>query len=454
VSAPRLSRAAGHGREAAPIRIAHLGLGNFFRAHECWYTEHASDAPAWGIAAFSGRSAASAELNEQQGLYTLVQKSPAGDRLELVSSLSRAHGAAEHDAWLACFESRELAAVTVTVTEAGWVDLTDPDVRAEVDALRRDERAPVLTAPARLVAGAAARRRAGAGPLALVSCDNIPDNGALARRIVLELAELVDRSLAAWIGEHMSTVTTVVDRITPRTSADDVRLVLDATGLDDRCPVVCEPFTEWVLCGSFPAGRPRWEDAGADFVADAIPFERRKLWLLNGAHSLLAYAGSIRGHATVPGAVADETCRTWVEQWWAEASPHLDQPYEELAAYRAKLLERFSNTSMGDRLERIAEDGSEKLPIRIAPVLRAEREAGRMPLGATRVLAAWVCHLRGLGAPVRDARAEEVVPLAAGRLDEAVKRILEWLDPGLGEDGELVAAVLAQCGELSAVTAA
>ena len=183
----------------------------------------------------------------------------------------------------------------------------------------------------------------------------------------------------------------------------------EATGRDDRCPVVTEPFTEWVISGAFPAGRPRWEDAGATFADDITPFEHRKLWLLNGAHSLLAYAGSIRGHATVAEAAGDETCRAWVEQWWSEASPHLDQPAAELAAYRSALLERFGNARMHDRLDRIAADGSQKLPIRIVPVLRMERAAGRMPEGATRALAAWVCHLRGLGAPVSDARADEVV---------------------------------------------
>ena len=206
--------------------------------------------------------------------------------------------------------------------------------------------------------------------------------------------------------------------------------MLEATGFDDRCPVVSEPFHEWVLSGAFPAGRPRWQDAGATFTDDVTPYEHRKLWLLNGAHSLLAYAGSIRGHQTVAEAVADETCRSWLEEWWAVASPHLDQPAADVAAYRAALLERFANTRMHDRLDRIAADGSQKLPIRILPVLRAERAAGRVPAGATRVLAAWICHLRGLGAPVSDVRANEVVPLAQGPLGAAVPRVLGRAGPG------------------------
>ena len=175
--------------------------------------------------------------------------------------------------------------------------------------------------------------------------------------------------------------------------------------------MVTEPFSEWVLSGRFAGGRPRWEDAGATFTDDIAPFEERKLWLLNGGHSLLAYAGSARGHETVADAVADETCRAALEAWWAEASRHLTLPTED---YREALLERFANPRMRHLLAQIAADGSQKLPIRILPVLRAERSAGRMPDGAVRVLAAWIGHLRGAGAPVSDPRAEELVRARRG----------------------------------------
>jgi fructuronate reductase len=261
------------------------------------------------------------------------------------------------------------------------------------------------------------------------------------------LAELVDVDLASWLRDSVAVVTTMVDRITPRATPEDIRAVVESTGLDDRRPVVSEPFHEWVLSGAFPGGRPSWQDAGATFTDDVTPYEHRKLWLLNGAHSLLAYAGSIRGHTTVADAVGDETCRSWLEAWWGVASRHLDQPTTEVAVYRAALLDRFANARMRDRLDRIAADGSQKLPIRILPVLRAERAAGRLPEAATRVLAAWICHLRGMGAPVTDARADEVVPLATGRLGDAVPHVLAWLDPALGSDTDVVVLVVDQCTE-------
>ena len=265
-----------------------------------------------------------------------------------------------------------------------------------------ETRPPRCVPPRPPGSGIAARRRADAGPLALVPCDNLGGNGTVVARVLRDLAEQVDPGLTAWVVESVSAVTTMVDRITPGTQPDDLRTVAQATGWCDRAPVVTEPFSEWVLSGDFPRGRPRWEDAGAVVTDDVTPFEERKLWLLNGAHSLLAYAGSARGHTTVADAVGDECCRDWVEQWWDEASPHLMLDTADVAAYRAVLADRFANAHIRHRLDQIAVDGTRKLRIRILPVLRRERAAGRVPQSATRVLAAWVCHLRGRGPAVVD----------------------------------------------------
>ncbi|MDA8269593.1 MAG: mannitol dehydrogenase family protein [Actinomycetota bacterium] len=435
----------------------HLGLGNFFRAHQAWYTEHAFDADDWGYAAFAGRGADLAgRLAAQDSLYTLLQRGPQRDSAEIIASVSEVHPGADHAGWLALVASPRVAAITVTVTEAGWcrgpdggLDVSRPDVAADLARLRDDISASVATAPARLVAGLAARRAADGGPLALVPCDNVAGNGALAGRVVTDVARLVDRALVEWIEQSVSVVTTVVDRITPRTGSADIEAAARATGRSDEAPVVTESFSEWVLAGELPAGRPRWEDAGAIFTDDVTGYEHRKLWLLNGAHSLLAYAGSALGHRTVAEAIGDDRCRGWVQQWWATAGPHLDQPTGEIATYQDALVERFANTKMHDELARIAEDGSQKLPIRVLPVLRAERADGRLPAAATRIIAAWLCHLRGLGTPVHDVRADELVPLAAGPVADAARQVLDALDPELGADTAVVAAVAEQCHELA-----
>ena len=454
----RLSRQARHGRPAAPVRIVHLGLGNFFRAHQAWYTEHAEDAASWGIAAFTGRSPRMADLlNAQDGLYTLITQGPDGSAFEVISTISAVHAATDHGAWLDYWGDPHVAIVTLTVTEAGYLRTSDghletsrPEVQADVAALRDSPTAPVTTAPGRIVAGMLARRAQDAGALTIVPCDNLPDNGRALQAVIEELVEAVDPSLSLWAEDNIVFATTMVDRITPATTDAHVAAVLAATWYLDDAPVPTEPFSEWVIQGLFPKGRPLWEKAGARIVEDVSPFEQRKLWLLNGAHSLLAYAGSIRGHETVADAVADPAARAWVHEWWDEASAHLTLPAAKVAAYRQALLERFENPSIRHGLAQIAADGSQKLRVRIVPVLRAERAAGRLPTGAVRVVAAWVDHLRGAGAPVKDAAQAEVARLAEGTLEESVGQVVAFLAPDLADDVVLRDAVAAHAEELLA----
>jgi fructuronate reductase len=273
----------------------------------------------------------------------------------------------------------------------------------------------------------------------VVPCDNLPDNAEAAQRVVRDLAEAVGDATLITAAQDPSFATTMVDRITPATTKADLDEVSVASGFADAAPVVTEPYSEWVLSGRFPAGRPRWEDAGARFVPNVTPFEERKLWLLNGAHSLLAYTAPLLGHATVAEAVADPRCREWLAQWWEEAERNLPMPTAELTAYQNALLERFANPRIRHALAQIAADGSQKLPVRILPTLRAERAGGRLPHGAARALAAWLLHLRGHGAPVQDAGADP--SLAEGPLPEAARRVLAFLDPSLADDAELCTAV-------------
>jgi fructuronate reductase len=453
----RLSRAAGHGRPEAPVRIVHLGLGNFFRAHQAWYTDRAPDRADWGIAAFTGRSAALADaLEPQGGLYTLITRAADGDTFDVVSSLSAIHAAPDHEAWLGYWRSPELAVVTLTVTEAGYLrapdgslDTSRDDVEVDVAALRADPTARVTTAPGRIVAGFLARRAAGAGPIAVVPCDNLPENGPALASVVADMTAAVDPTLQQWVDANVAYATTMVDRITPATTDEHREAVLAATGLVDASPVPTEPFSEWVVSGDFPKGRPAWDAAGATLVDDVTPYEHRKLRLLNGAHSLLAYAGSIRGHETVADAIGDAEVRDWVQQWWDEASRYLTLPADDVAAYRQALLERFANPNIRHALAQIAADGSQKIPVRIVPTLRAERAAGRVPTGAARVVAAWIAHLRGHGAPVKDVGAKEVTALGAGTLAESVDGALSFLGADLATYAGVRDAVLAHLRELT-----
>lgn len=456
----RLSRAA-HGRPAAPVRIVHLGLGNFTRAHQAWYTEHAPDRDQWGIAAFSGHtdprhvSGVVRALSAQDGVYTLIERGGTGDRFECVSAISRVLPGSDHAALLGYFRDPRVAIVTTTVTEAGYrrredgrLDVDAPDVRADAAALRADPQAPLRTIPARLVAGLAARRAAGAGPITLLPCDNLAGNGAALRTVVRDFAQTVDAALATWIDDpaHVAWATSMVDRITPATTDADRQAVADACGYEDAAPVATEPYREWVIAGEFPGGRPRWEAAGARIVADVEPYERRKLWLLNGSHSTLAYLAPLFGLRTVAQAIGDPRCRRAVEEWWDLASGHLEIPTDE---YRRALVERFENPRIRHLLAQIAHDGSLKLPERILPVVRAERQAGRLPEAGARAIAAWVLHVRGHGAPLVDPRAEELRRTASGELADAARRLVALLDADLGGDREFVAEVVREARELA-----
>jgi len=438
------------------VRIVHLGLGNFFRAHQAWYTDRAPDADQWGIAAFSGRSIGiAAELQRQDNLYTLVTVGPRGNDYEVIGSLAATHTGTDIAALLGYFTDPEISIVTMTITEAGYVrnergdlDTDNPDVRSDIEVIKAGNLTAVRTAPGKLVAGLLARRDASAGPITLICCDNLPDNGAMLERILGELTKQSVPDLADFLGEQVGFITTMVDRITPRATESTRQAVQDELGIDDPAAIATEPFSEWVLAGDFKSPRPAWHAVGAEFVDDVVPHELRKLWLLNGAHSLMAYAATIAGHQTVSDAIADPVVRGWVDEWWDVAQRQLPLEPQIVTEYRAALLERFGNPRMRDQLSRIAADGSQKIPIRIVPALVADRKAGNSPLGAERAVAAWILHLRGRGAPFNDAKADKIADLRTGTLEDSVRKTCEFLEI---ENRDSSASILALAQQLDAL---
>lgn len=428
-----LARRSGGGvATPAPVRIVHLGLGHFFRAHQAWYTANAADSAQWGIAAFTGRSGASAEaLNQQDGLFTLIERAPDSDRLEVIGSVVEA--VAGHDVQrlgaLVC--DPRVAVITLTVTESGYrlttaglPDLDDADLRADLDALHAG-RPAAATILGRLITAFRARRDADSGPIAVVPCDNIPGNGEFVARGVIAFAERVDPTLAAWITANVSFVSTSVDRITPHT--DEVPAVVSDTGWLDDLTVITEPFSDWVLAGDFPAGRPDWESAGARFVDDIEPWENRKLWLLNGAHSLLTFVGIPRGHDTVAEAIADPHCRALVESFWSEAVACLPDGTEHVR-YRSQLIERFANPRIVHRLTQIAAEATTKVEFRFAAVAERSIAAGRDASSSAHAIATWIAWLRTAPGAI-DVRAEAVT--AAEASDDPVSALIGLVSPTL-----------------------
>jgi fructuronate reductase len=442
-----LERSGGRARPGLGARpavgIVHLGIGAFHRAHQAVYTAEAVEREPgdWGILGVAQRRPLAVEaLAPQDGLFSVVERGPEEDEVSVVSTVRDVLlGPAEPERLAAAIADPAVHVVTLTVTEKGYprdpatggLRLDDLDVASDLAG-----EAP-RTAIGQLARGIALRARGGeAGPLTVVSCDNLPRNGAVLGRLVRDfLARLPDRGALDWLERHARFPSTMVDRVVPATTAEDRAGVARALGLEDRAAVVAEPFRQWVIEDDFAGPRPAWERAGALLVDDAGPHEAVKLRLLNGTHSMLAYVGGLAGARTVAGAWGDPEVAAAAERLQAEdLEPSLPAaPGIDIADYRAELGRRWINPRIEHKLEQIGADGSQKLPARLAEPARERLEARAPPRWIALVLAAWARHLQEPedGLPVNDPGARPV--------QEALARA--------GGPGEEADAVLAVMGE-------
>jgi fructuronate reductase len=440
--------------------ILHVGLGAFHRAHQAVYTEVAAAAAGigWGIAGVAPGSAATVVgLRAQDNLYSVTELAPAGTSTRVVAAFTEAlrlgPDAARVQRLLA---SPELTTVTLTITEKGYhrrgdtggLDLTSSAITNDLARTSSDD--DPQTVIGALAGGLVARRRAGGGPISLVSCDNMTRNGSATRRVIREFlaaSSWPDRdAVLSWLDESVGFPSTVVDRIVPVTTDEDRLAVAAALGVADRVPVVGEPYRQWVLQDTFTARRPAWELAGAAFVDDVAPYQLMKLRLLNGSHSAMAYLGLAAGCRTV----ADVLASTWGERLVrglaAEVAPSLPGDLD-VPAYTDALVARFANRSMRDLLSRIGCDGSLKIGERW---LGAIREIGPQATPVlTLALAGWVNATRpasgggqlfGTSDPAADALA---ACWRAGRAPvDVVADLLRTAGaPDLADDPELARAV-------------
>ena len=369
-------------RAALQTGIVHLGIGAFMRAHLAVVNEDALDAGGslgWGITGVSLRAPATRDaLAPQGGLYTLSLRDAAGESLRIIGCVRECSVATEDpDTVVRLIAAPGTRIVSLTVTEKGYLD-EGPG-----------------SAAAFIVAGLAQRRAAGHGPLTLMSLDNLPSNGIVLRRRVLALAERGDPDLARWIAARCTFPNSMVDRIVPRTTDADRERITAALGVRDAWPVVGEPFFDWAVEDRFADGRPDWP--GVRFVADAGPFERRKLRMVNGAHSTIAYLSLAAGWATVDEAMRQPALRRHVDALLRdEVEPTLAGV--DLDGYRARLLERFANPALAHRCAQIAMDGSQKMPQRILDTVRDRLRTGGTIDRLALTVAAWWWHQNAPGA--------------------------------------------------------
>jgi len=433
-----------------PVGIVHLGIGAFHRAHQAIYTDDAIAAGGgdWGICGVSLRSADVRDrLVPQDGLYTAVEKSPAGVRRRVVGSvrdvLFLRDARAAVDARLADPATK---IVSLTVTEKGYchapatgaLDFSHPDIVHDL---------ATPAAPASVVGlltrAFAARRAANAGPLTVVCCDNLPHNGKVVCGIVRAFAAATDPSLADWIDANAAFPSTMVDRIVPATTDADIGDNDAALGLHDAAPVVFEPFRQWVIEDAFATPRPAWEAGGAQFVADVAPFEAMKLRLLNASHSAFAYLGFLAGHEYIYQVAGQPEFVAFMRRFMQdEVTPTLQTlPGVDLPAYREALVQRFGNPALPHRTQQIAMDGSQKLPQRLLDTARENLAAGR-PIRLTALaVAGWMRYVAGVdeaGRPIKvsDPLAATYAEIAAAQRGNpaSLARALLGLRPIFGDD--------------------
>ena len=401
VAAPR------YDRTAITPGIVHLGVGAFHRAHQAAYVDEclAAGELGWGIVGASLQSASTADaLGPQDGLYTLAERGSDGERLRVIGSIEEVL-VAPHDPGrlLDALTDPDIRIVTLTITEKAYLRNAAGDLDTRHPGIVADLANPATpqTAHGFLVEALARRRAAGAKPFTILSCDNLPSNGATLHRLLVQFAALRDADLAKHV-ESVSCPSSMVDRIVPATTDADRARVSKTLGVEDAWPVMTEPFRQWVIEDDFPTGRPDWERLGVEMVRDVRPFEEMKLRLLNGAHSSIAYLGLLAGHDTVAKSFGDPVIRGFVQALWAEAAPTLPRDAGlDPQKYVAALTERFDNTALQHRTAQIANDGSQKLPQRILGTVLDRLAAGA---GADRLMlavAAWIraVELRGTKLP-------------------------------------------------------
>lgn len=405
-------------RTALSTAVVHLGLGAFSRAHVCAYLDDLAVAGARDVGVL-GSSMTSERVPDalapQAGRYTLVEASAAGRHLRPIGVLTDVVGPSRRGQVLAALAAPTTTLVTTTVTEKAYgfdpvtrhLDPTHPAVAHDLT----DPAAPIGVVGI-LVAGLAARRAAGAGPLTVACCDNVAANGRMLASLVGELAERVDPDTARWIGDHVAFPDSMVDRIVPATT-DALRTEVAAAGFDDPWPVIAEPFRQWVLEDRLAPGVPPLTEAGVTCTSDVAAWERMKLRVLNGLHSASAYLGLRLGYSTIDEVVADPVAGPLLDALEAEILAVLEPPAgEDARAYATTVRHRFANPAVGHRCRQIAMDGSVKLPQRIFPTVAAALDADASVDALARVLAWWVGHLRRTPAgDLEDPRADELAAL-------------------------------------------
>ncbi len=390
-------------RESLEIGIAHIGVGAFHRCHQAEFIDDMLEARfgRWGVLGVNLAAPSLAGLlAPQQCLYsrTLRQDERSGTRIiGALRQVIDVNDKASAEAAVAALGGSQISVVTMTVTEKGYcltpstgaLDFDNPALRADLEG-----GFPPRTLLGLLALALERRRRMGGKPLTIISCDNIPSNGARLGAAMLEFAALRSAELTRWITDRVIFPSTMVDRIVPATTPDEIDEIASALGVRDPAAVVGEPFRQWVIEDKFAGERPPLDLAGAEFVADAKPYEQIKMRVLNAAQSTLAHQGALVGHAFTYQAAADPTLaaltRRMLERETSTTLPKVVGM--EVAPYIDQSMARIRNGAIRHRCHQIGTDGSQKIVQRLIDPLRERLAAGR-PAGLLALsVASWIAY--------------------------------------------------------------
>lgn len=409
--------------------IVHLGVGGFHRAHQALYIERVLEElgeKEWGICGVGimpHDSKMKEALEPQQCLYTLVEKGDGEEAARVIGAMkSYLYAPEDPEKVFAKLASPETKIVTLTVTEGGYyfdqgtgeLLLSHPEVAHDL----AHPSAP-HTIYGYLTEGLARRRAAGIAPFTILSCDNIQSNGEVTKKLLVSYVARQDEALAKWIEEKVAFPNSMVDRITPITTPEDMEFISQRFGVKDAWPVVCEPFIQWVVEDNFCNGRPSFEKVGVEMTSDVHPYEKMKIRLLNASHSAMGYLGYLAGLRYIFEITRDEEFGKYVARMMdEEVTPLLDPvPGIDLPSYKRTLLVRFANPNVKDHALRICMDGSAKMPKFILPSIREELEKDGPISLLTLVVAAWFRFLTakdedGQEIPIQDPMAAQLVERA------------------------------------------
>ncbi|MGE7955907.1 mannitol dehydrogenase family protein [Pseudomonas sp. NPDC089530] len=389
--------------------MVHIGVGGFHRAHQAYYTDalmNSGEGLDWSICGVGLRAEdrrARDDLAGQDYLFTLFELGDSdASEVRVIGAISEMLLAEDGaQALIDKLADPRIRIVSLTITEGGYcIDDSSGEFMAHLPQIQHDLSHPrqPKTLFGFLCAALARRRAAGIAAFTLMSCDNLPHNGAVTRKALLAFAALRDAGLHDWIAANVSFPNAMVDRITPMTSTAHRLQLHDQHGIDDAWPVVCEPFVQWVLEDKFVSGRPAWEKVGVQFTDDVTPYEEMKIKLLNGSHLALTYLGFLKGYRFVHETMNDPLFVAYIRAYMdLDVTPQLAPvPGIDLDRYKDTLVARFSNQAIADQLERVCSDGSSKLPKFTVPTINGLLAAGRDTERAALVVAAWALYLKGV----------------------------------------------------------